>query len=64
MTLGEINARIAPVSITVAGLSALGYEPVAVEKAARLYPASKFPAICAAISAHVLAAPVKALEAA
>lgn len=64
MTLGEINARIAPVSITVAGLSLLGYEPVAVEKAARLYPASKFPAICAAISAHVLAAPVKALEAA
>lgn len=64
ITLGEINARIAPVSITVAGLSLLGYEPVAVEKAARLYPASKFPAICAAISAHVLAAPVKALEAA
>jgi len=64
MTLGEINARIAPVSITVAGLSLLGYEPVAIEKAARLYPASKFAAICAAISAHVLAAPVKALEAA
>lgn len=64
MTLGEINARIAPVSITVAGLSDLGYEPVAVVKAARLYRASDFKAICAAISAHVLAAPVKALEAA
>ncbi len=59
MTLGEINARIAPVSITVAGLSLLGYEPAAVEKAARLYPASKFKAICQAISAHVLAAHVK-----
>jgi putative phage-type endonuclease len=59
MTLGEINARIAPLSITVAGLSLLGYEPVAVEKAARLYPASKFKAICQAISAHVLAATVK-----
>lgn len=64
ITLGEINARIAPVSITVAGLSDLGYEPVAVVKAARMYRASDFKAICAAISAHVLAAPVKALEAA
>ena len=64
ITLGQINARLAPVSITVAGLSMLGYEPVAVEKAARLYRASDFRHICAAISAHVLAAPVKALEAA
>lgn len=62
--LGEINARIAPVSITVAGLSDLGYEPVAVVKAERMYRSSDFKAICAAISAHVLAAPVKALEAA
>jgi len=64
ITLGQINAMLAPVSITVAGLSMLGYEPVAVEKAARLYRASDFRHICAAISAHVLAAPVKALEAA
>lgn len=64
LSLGQINAMLAPVSITVAGLSDLGYEPVAVVKAARLYRASDFKAICAAISAHVLAAPVKALEAA
>lgn len=64
ITLGQINERLAPVSITVAGLSMLGYEPVAVVKAARMYRASDFKAICAAISAHVLAAPVKALEAA
>lgn len=64
LSLGQINAMLAPVSITVAGLSLLGYEPVAVEKAARLYRASDIKAICAAISAHVLAAPVKALEAA
>lgn len=64
ITLGQINERLAPVSITVAGLSMLGYEPVAVVKAARMYRASDFKAICAAISAHILAAPVKALEAA
>lgn len=64
ITLGQINERLAPVSITVAGLSMLGYEPVAVVKAARMYRASDFRHICAAISAHVLAAPVKALEAA
>jgi putative phage-type endonuclease len=56
MTLGQINERLSPVSITVAGLSELGYEPVAVVKAARMYPASKFKAICQAISAHALAA--------
>lgn len=64
ITLGQINERLSPVSITVAGLSMLGYEPVAVVKAARMYRASDFRHICAAISAHVLAAPVKALEAA
>ena len=64
ITLGQINERLSPVSITVAGLSMLGYEPVSVVKAARLYRASDFRHICAAISAHVLATPVKALEAA
>lgn len=58
LTLGQINERIAPVSITVAGLSLLGYEPVEQVKASRLYRASDFRRICADISAHVLAAPV------
>ena len=58
LTLGQINERIAPVSITVAGLSLLGYEPVEKVNASRLYRASDFRHICAAISAHVLAAPV------
>jgi putative phage-type endonuclease len=62
LTLGQINERLAPVAITVAGMEQLGYKPVTVEKAARLYRASDFPAICKAISAHVLAAPVKAME--
>jgi hypothetical protein len=58
MNLTEINARLAPVSITVAGLSELGFEPVEQVKASRLYRASDLHPICAAISAHVLAVAV------
>jgi putative phage-type endonuclease len=54
INLTEINARLAPVSITVAGLSDLGFEPVEQVKASRLYRASDLPAICNAISMHVM----------
>jgi len=53
LSLGQINERIAPVSINVAGLAALGYEPVEQVKASRLYRESDFSAICAAIVRHV-----------
>jgi hypothetical protein len=53
LTLGQINDRISPVSINVAGLAALGYEPVEQVKASRLYRESDFSAICAAIVRHV-----------
>jgi putative phage-type endonuclease len=56
LTLGQINDILSPVSISVAGLSTLGFEPAAQVKASRLYRACDLPAICAAISAHVLAA--------
>lgn len=56
LTLGQINERLAPVSITVAGLAELGFQPVEQVKASRLYRESDLPAICAAISAHVLRA--------
>lgn len=59
LTLGAINARLAPISVTVAGLSQLGVEPVAMDKAARLYRACDFPAICRAISEHALSAATK-----
>ena len=55
LTLGAINARLAPVSITGAGLTQLGFEPVTMEKNARMYRACDFPAICRALSGHVLA---------
>lgn len=56
LTLGQINDRLAPVSISVAGLASLGFDPVEQVKASRLYRECDLPAICKAISAHVLAA--------
>lgn len=64
LTLGQINERLAPVSVTGDALAHFGFEPVERVKASKLYRSSDFPAICKAISAHVLAAPVKAMESA
>ncbi len=49
MKLGDINTRIAPLSITAAGLSELGFEPVGTEKAAKLYSLSDYPRIVEAM---------------
>lgn len=49
INLGEINAAIAPLSITAKGLSELGFEPVANEKSAKLYDANQFFAITTAM---------------
>jgi hypothetical protein len=62
LTLGQINELLAPVSITVAGLASLGFDPVEQVKASRLYRECDLPAICAAISAHVMAAIVATTE--
>lgn len=43
LKLGEINARIAPLTITGDGLAALGFKPVGMDKAAKLYRESDFP---------------------
>lgn len=53
LTLWQINSYLAPVSINAAGLAELGFNPVATEKAAKLYAAADFPIICAAIARHV-----------
>jgi predicted phage-related endonuclease len=49
LKLGEINARIAPLAITAAGLAELGFEPVGAEKAAKLYSMRDYPLIIAAL---------------
>lgn len=51
--LGDINARIAPLSISAEGLASLGFQPVAVEKTAKLYAESDFVAICNVLSARL-----------
>lgn len=53
LRLGQINERIAPLSISVEGLRTLGFEPAARDKAAQLYHEHQFPSICAALIRHV-----------
>lgn len=47
--LGDINARIAPLSISADGLAQLGFKPVNATGAAKLYDQAQFPAICQAL---------------
>lgn len=54
LRLGEIQARLAPLSITAEGLAQLGF-PAHVERGLKLYWPGDFPAICRAISDHALA---------
>jgi len=53
LKLGTINERLAPLTLSVDALRALGFEPVGKERAAVLYAADDFPAICAAIVDHI-----------
>ena len=52
--LGEICTRLG-FTVTADFLASLGVSPVATDKNAKLYPASKFPTICRLISEHVMA---------
>ncbi len=56
LTLGLINQRLRPLRIDAAGLAELGFEPVARDKAAKLYRASDFAAMCRAIASVAMAA--------
>lgn len=47
--LGDINARIAPITVTADGLRTLGFMPAAREKGATLYALADFGLICAAL---------------
>ena len=54
LTLGQINERLAPISLSVDCLSQLGFDPVERVKASRLYLESDLPAIARAIARHVI----------
>jgi len=47
--LGDINARLAPLSISADGLAQLGFKPLNATGAAKLYDQAQFPAICKAL---------------
>ncbi|WP_115560052.1 lambda-exonuclease family protein [Xanthomonas arboricola] len=47
--LGDINAKIAPLTITADGLAQLGFLPVTIERASKLYDAAQLPAMFSAM---------------
>ncbi len=49
MTLGAINERLHPISLSAAGLAEFGIEPPATRKAAKLYSRAQFEQACRAI---------------
>jgi putative phage-type endonuclease len=56
--LGDINAAIAPLSVTADGLASLGFQPVGHERAAKLYAEADFPRMIAAMVKRLSAAPL------
>lgn len=64
LKLGDINARLSPISISVAGLAQLGFEPARKEGASNLYRACDFTRICAALTRHIAAMAEQSLAAA
>ena len=61
LKLGAINERLAPISLTEAGIRSLGIEPAGHDKRAVLYRESQFAAICEAIASRAMEAKSAAL---
>lgn len=53
LRLGQINERMAPITLTADGLAQLGFAHVTTDKSAKLYRESDFQRICAALIRHV-----------
>jgi predicted phage-related endonuclease len=53
LRLGQINELLSPLQLTAETLAALGFNPVAVEKSAKLYNAGSFADICNALLRHI-----------
>lgn len=53
LRLGQINERLAPIQLSVAGLAQLGFTAAGKDKAAVLYHEADFPRICHALVLHV-----------
>jgi predicted phage-related endonuclease len=55
LRLGQINERLAPISLTADGLARLGFAHAMTDKSAKLYRESDFLRICAALQRHISA---------
>ncbi|MDK6077910.1 YqaJ viral recombinase family protein [Massilia varians] len=55
LRLGQINERLAPISLTADGLAALGFTAAGRERSAVLFHEADFPHMCAALIRHVTA---------
>lgn len=53
LKLGDINARLAPIQLSAAALSQLGFEPAARVGASQMFHERDFPFMCAAVIKHV-----------
>ncbi|RIJ84973.1 endonuclease [Ralstonia solanacearum] len=53
LRLGQINERLAPITLTAEGLTMLGFKHAATDKAAKLYHDDDFLRICAALVQHI-----------
>lgn len=60
--LGDINAAIAPLTITADGLASLGFRPVGNDRSAKLYAADDFPRICGALADLIQRAPARLVQ--
>jgi predicted phage-related endonuclease len=56
LRLGQINERLAPITLTADGLAALGFPHAGTDKNAKLYHEDSLPLICEALIAHIQAA--------
>ena len=53
LRLGQINDRLAPITLNAEGLAKLGFPHAATDKSAKLYHEHDFPRICITLSKHV-----------
>ena len=53
LTLGQINQRLSPIALSVAGLAQLGIQPAGKDRAAVLYLESDVARICSALILHL-----------
>lgn len=53
LRLGQINERLAPITLTADGLATLGFAHAATDKSAKFYHENDFEAICAALMRHI-----------